>query len=230
LGLNIAPVSDQVLSRDRHAQLLTVFALIGTSLEKFATEIRTLQRTEIRELEEPFDEGQTGSSAMPHKRNPELCERICGQARLLRGFAVTAMENVPLWNERDISHSSAERVILPDSFILLDYMLQLFTRVMEGLRVYPENIRRNLESTKGLVFSQRVLLALIDKGMSRQDAYKIVQSHAMRAWQDGHSFRDLLAADSAVTGLLPPSELDQLFDYGYYTQHVDTIFGRMGLK
>ena len=173
LGLGVEPVSTQVVARDRHAQFMQTLALIGASLERFALEIRHLQRTEVLEAEEPFSEGQTGSSAMPHKRNPELCERICGLARVLRGNAVTAIENVALWHERDISHSSTERIIFPDSTILLDYMLSLFTDVMRGLRVYPENMQRNLELTQGLVFSQRVLLALIEAGMSRQDAYKI---------------------------------------------------------
>ena len=179
LGLSPAPISSQIIQRDRHAHFVTTLAIIASSLEKFATEIRSLQRTEVREVEEPFEAGQTGSSAMPHKRNPELCERICGLARLIRGYALTALENVALWHERDISHSSTERIILPDSCLALDYMLSLFTSIMRGLKVYTENMRRNVELTQGLIFSQRVLLALIDKGLSRREAYKLVQDNAM---------------------------------------------------
>ena len=229
LGLGVEPVSTQVVARDRHAQFVQTLALIGASLERFALEIRHLQRTEVLEAEEPFSEGQTGSSAMPHKRNPELCERICGLARVLRGTAVTATENVALWHERDISHSSTERIILPDSCILVDYMLSLFTGIMRGLNVYPENMQRNLELTQGLVFSQRVLLALIDHGMSRQDAYKIVQSNAMRAWRERVGFRSLLEADADVTSRLDTAALDEIFDYRYYTGQVDDSFRRLGL-
>ena len=229
LGLGVEPVSTQVVARDRHAQFVQTLALIGASLERFALEIRHLQRTEVLEAEEPFSEGQTGSSAMPHKRNPELCERICGLARVLRGNAVTATENVALWHERDISHSSTERIILPDSCILVDYMLSLFTGIMRGLNVYPENMQRNLELTQGLVFSQRVLLALIDHGMSRQDAYKIVQSNAMRAWRERVGFRSLLEADADVTSRLDTAALDEIFDYRYYTGQVDDSFRRLGL-
>ncbi|MFC1928886.1 adenylosuccinate lyase, partial [Chloroflexota bacterium] len=173
LGLTPAPVSSQVLQRDRHAQFVTTLAIIASSLEKFATEIRALQRTEVREVEEPFGAGQTGSSAMPHKRNPELCERICGLGRLVRGYALTSMENIALWHERDISHSSTERVTLPDSCLVLDYSLSIFTLVMRGLQVYPQRMKKNLELTRGLVFSQRVMLVLIDKGLSRQKAYEL---------------------------------------------------------
>ena len=229
LGLGVEPVSTQVVARDRHAQFVQTLALIGASLERFALEIRHLQRTEVLEAEEPFSEGQTGSSAMPHKRNPELCERICGLARVLRGNAVTATENVALWHERDISHSSTERIILPDSCILVDYMLSLFTGIMRGLNVYPENMQRDLELTQGLVFSQRVLLALIDHGMSRQDAYKIVQSNAMRAWRERVGFRSLLEADADVTSRLDTAALDEIFDYRYYTGQVDGSFRRLGL-
>ena len=190
LGLEVAPASTQILQRDRHAQFVQTLALIGASLDKFATEFRSLQRTEVREVEEPFGEGQTGSSAMPHKRNPELCERICGLARVLRGNAQAALENVALWHERDISHSSAERVILPDSSLALDYMIDVFAFVIRGLQVFPKRMRQNLEASGGLVFSQRVLLALIDKGLTRQDAYKIVQRNAMNSWDTGASFRD----------------------------------------
>ncbi len=229
LGLGVEPVSTQVVARDRHAQFVQTLSLIGASLERFALELRHLQRTEVLETEEPFSEGQTGSSAMPHKRNPELCERVCGLARVLRGNAGTATENVALWHERDISHSSAERIILPDSCILLDYMLSLFTEIVRGLQVYPENMRRNLELTQGLVFSQRVLLALIDAGMSRQDAYKLVQGHAMRAWKERAPFRSLLEADAGVTSRLDRAALDAIFDYASYTRHVDDSFRRLGL-
>ena len=230
LGLKVAPISNQVVQRDRHAHLVTVIANIAASLEKFATEIRHLQRTEVREVEEPFRSGQTGSSAMPHKRNPELTERVCGLARLIRGFAVTALENLALWHERDISHSSAERIILPDACLALDYILDLFTGVMQGLRVYPEHMMANMESTRGLVFSQRVLLALVEKGMSRQDAYKVVQGNAMTSWDEGGDFRDLLRADKRVTELLPGDELEGLFDYSYYLRFVDESFRRVGLS
>ncbi len=203
LGLAPAPVSSQILQRDRHAQFVTTLAIIASSLEKFATEIRGLQRTETREVEEPFAAGQTGSSAMPHKRNPELCERICGLARLVRGYALTSMENIALWHERDISHSSTERIILPDSCLVLDYSLTLFTSVMRGLQVYPQRMKHNLELTKGLIFSQRVMLALIDKGLSRQKAYELVQRNAMKAWRGNKNFLTLLKADPEVTATLP---------------------------
>lgn len=229
LGLAPAPISSQVLQRDRHAQLVTTLAIIGGSLEKFATEIRHLQRTEVREAEEPFEEGQTGSSAMPHKRNPELCERICGQARLLRGYAQTALENIALWHERDISHSSAERIIIPDSTTLLDYMLRLFTFIMDKLRVFPDRMRQNLDLTRGLVFSQRLLLALVERGLSRQEAYRLVQGHAMRSWQEGQDFQSLLLNDPQITQILPADELKALFDYGYYVKYVDVTFRRVGL-
>ena len=229
LGLAPAPVSNQVVQRDRHAQFVTTLAIIAGSLEKFATEIRALQRTEVREAEEPFEEGQTGSSAMPHKRNPELCERVCGLARLMRGYALTSLENIALWHERDISHSSAERIILPDSCLALDYMLSIFTPVMRGLRVYPENMRRNLELTQGLAFSQRVLLALIDKGVVREQAYKMVQDNAMKAWQGQKSFLDLLQKDERIAGHLRRDELKALFDYDYYLKHVQAVFDRLGL-
>ncbi|MCH8195113.1 MAG: adenylosuccinate lyase [Chloroflexi bacterium] len=229
LGLAAAPASTQTLQRDRHAEFVQTLALIAASLEKFATEIRNLQRTEIREVEEPFGEGQTGSSAMPHKRNPELCERICGLARLVRGFATTALENVALWHERDISHSSAERIILPDSCMALDYMLDLFTFVMRGLQVHPTRMKHNLNGSGGLIFSQRLLLALIDKGLDRQHAYELVQRNAMQAWDTGAAFRDLLEGDSDVASRLPPEKLDELFDYGYYLRNVDAVFDRAGL-
>lgn len=229
LGLTPAPISSQIIQRDRHAQFVTTLAIIAASLEKFATEIRSLQRTEILEAEEPFAAGQTGSSAMPHKRNPELCERICGLARLVRGYALTSIENIALWHERDISHSSTERIIFPDSCLVLDYILSIFTSIMKGLQVYPENMRRNLELTQGLVFSQRVLIALIDKGISRQKAYELVQRNAMKAWKQKTSFLDLLKADPEVTAHLPQEELEPLFDYSYFTKHVDEVLQRLGL-
>jgi adenylosuccinate lyase len=230
LGLAAAPISSQIIQRDRHAQFLTTLAIIASSLEKFATEIRGLQRTEVRELEEPFEEGQTGSSAMPHKRNPELCERICGLARLIRGHALTSLENIALWHERDISHSSTERIILPDSCLVVDYMLSIFTSIMKGLKVYPENMRRNIESSQGLVFSQRVLIALIDKGLTREEAYKMVQDNAMKAWEEKEDFLGLLKVDRRITAHLSKAELNSLFDYGYYLQHVDEVFERLGLS
>jgi len=230
LGLAPAPISSQILQRDRHAQFLTTLAIIASSLEKFATEIRGLQRTEVREVEEPFEEGQTGSSAMPHKRNPELCERICGLARLIRGHALTSLENIALWHERDISHSSTERIILPDSCLVLDYMLSIFTSIMKGLKVYPENMRRNIELTQGLVFSQRVLLALINKGLTRKEAYKMVQANAMKAWEEKKDFLSLLEADRRITAHLSKAELNSIFDYGYYLKHVDEVFERLGLS
>ncbi|MCL0058003.1 adenylosuccinate lyase [Dehalococcoidales bacterium] len=229
LGLTPDPVSSQILQRDRHAQFLTTLAIISSSLEKFATEIRGLQRTETREVEEPFAPGQTGSSAMPHKRNPELCERICGLARLIRGYALTAMENIALWHERDLSHSSTERIILPDSCLILDYSLGLFTSVMKGLQIYPRKMKQNIELTQGLIFSQRVMLALIDKGLSRQKAYELVQRNAMKAWEEDKNFLSLLKADPEVTAILSPGELEPLFDYQYYLRYVDEIFHRAGL-
>ncbi len=229
LGLTPAPVSSQVLQRDRHAQFVTTLAIVAGSLEKFATEIRGLQRTETREVEEPFSAGQTGSSAMPHKRNPELCERICGLSRLMRGYALTSMENIALWHERDISHSSTERIILPDSCLLLDYSLDLFTSVMVGLQVYPRRMKKNIGLTKGLIFSQRVMLALIGKGLSRQKAYELVQRNAMKSWKSGRNFLSLLKADPEVVASLPQQELEPLFDEQYYLRFVDDIFQRLGL-
>ena len=229
LGLNPAPVSNQIIQRDRHAQLVTTMAIIASSLEKFATEIRLLQKTESREVEEPFSEGQTGSSSMPHKRNPELCERICGIARLIRGYALTSMENVALWHERDISHSCTERVMLPDACLLLDYALSLFTGIINGLLVYPDKMKKDLEITRGLIFSQRVMLALIDKGLSRQTAYKLVQKNAMQSWKSRRHFMTLLKADAEIGKVLTSTELEALFDYNYYLAHVDDIFKRLGL-
>ena len=229
LGLGAAPVSNQVIQRDRYAHFIGTLALIAASLEKFATEIRSLQRTELHELEEPFGQGQTGSSSMPHKRNPELAERICGLARLIRGHSVTALENVALWGERDISHSSAERIILPDSCLALDYILSIFTRIVKDLRVNSDRMWANVESSRGLIFSQRVLLALVDKGMAREDAYKVVQRNAMRSWDIGEDFRELLRNDPEAQEWLPAGELESLFDYGYYTRYVDDTFRRIGL-
>lgn len=229
LNLVPAPVSSQVLQRDRHAQFVTTLAIISSSLEKFATEIRGLQKTETREVEEPFSPGQTGSSAMPHKRNPELCERVCGIARLMRGYAVASMENITLWHERDISNSSTERVTLPDACFLLDYSLSLFTSIMKGLLVYTERMKSNMDITQGLVFSQRVLLAFIEKGKSRQEAYTMVQKNAMESWSSGRNFLSLLKADAEVTACVPPDELEKLFDYGYFLRYVDQIFDRIGL-
>ena len=229
LGIAPAPLSSQIIQRDRHAQFVTSLAIVASSLEKFATEIRSLQRTEILEVEEPFEAGQTGSSAMPHKRNPELCERICGLSRLLRGYALTSMENVALWHERDISHSSTERIILPDSCLLTDYMLSLLASIMKGLKVYPENMRRNLELTQGLIFSQRVLLALVDKGLGREEAYRIVQAKAMKAWQEKKSFLNLLEAEAQIATWLSKAELESLFDYDYYLKYIDSVFEHLGL-
>ena len=229
LGIGVAPVSSQIIQRDRHAQFVTTLAIIASSLEKFATEIRGLQRTEVLEAEEPFEPGQTGSSAMPHKRNPELCERVCGLARLVRGYAVTAMENVALWHERDISHSSAERIILPDACLVLDYALSIFTYVVKGLQVYPERMKENLEITQGLIFSQRVMLALIEKGLSREKAYKIVQRNSMKSWKERASFLGLLLKDPDVLKHLSKSELKGIFDYNYFLCYVDEVFHRVGL-
>jgi len=229
LGLLPASVSSQVLQRDRHAQFVTAMAIIASSLEKFAIEIRGLQRTEVGEVGEPFGTGQTGSSAMPHKRNPELCERIAGLARLVRGYALTSMENIALWHERDISHSSTERIILPDSCLLVDYCLSLFTSIIKGLQVFPQRMKKNMELTKGLIFSQRVMLALIDKGLSRQKAYELVQRNAMKSWKGNKDFLNLLKADPEVAEVLPQPELKALFDYQYYLRHVDEIFERLGL-
>jgi len=229
LGLDFAPVSNQIIQRDRYAQFVCTLAIIGSSLEKFATEIRSLQRTEILEAEEPFSPGQTGSSAMPHKRNPELCERICGLSRVLRGYALTSMENIALWHERDISHSSNERIILPDSCLALDYMLDIFTGVMKGLQIYPENMKRNLELTHGLIFSQHVMLALVGKGLSRQKAYELTQRNAMKAWKTSTPFLALLKEDPDVMEYLSLRELNKIFDYGKFLKYIDTVYERTGL-
>jgi len=229
LGLQVAPVSNQVIQRDRHAHFVTTLALVAASLEKFATEIRGLQRTEIHEVEEPFGSGQTGSSSMPHKRNPELAERICGLARLIRGHSITALENVALWGERDISHSSAERIILPDSCLALDYMLSIFTRIIKDLRVLSDRMWANVESSRGLIFSQRTMLALVDKGLAREDAYKVVQRNAMQSWDENLDFRDLLKSDAEAQSYLSREEMEEIFDYDYYTRYIDDTFQRIGL-
>jgi adenylosuccinate lyase len=230
LGLEPAPVSTQVLQRDRHAEYMTTLAVVASSLEKFATEIRHLQKTEVLEAEEYFSKGQKGSSAMPHKRNPITCERIAGLARVLRGNAQAALENVALWHERDITHSSVERVIIPDSCILLDYMIAQFTSVMDQLLVYPDRMLKNLNATHGLVFSQEVLLALTKKGMKREEAYKIVQERAMEVWRTGRDFRDLIGRSAEVQKHLSPDELDGLFDPTRSLKHLDAIFDRVGIK
>ena len=229
LGLEPAPVSSQIVQRDRHAELMTTLAIIAASLEKVAVEIRSLQRTEILEVEEPFAEGQKGSSSMPHKRNPVGSENVTGLARLVRSNAGAALENVALWHERDISHSSVERVILPDSTILLDYMLHRMSEILEGLRVYPERMRENMERSFGLLFSQRVLLKLTDKGLARQKAYEMVQRHAMTAWRDRTAFRDLLASDPEVMTQLTRPELDECFDPAWHLRNVAAIYRRIGL-
>lgn len=230
LGLAASPISTQTLQRDRHAQYLSVIALVATSIEKFATEIRGLQKSETREVEEFFSKGQKGSSAMPHKRNPIGSENMVGLSRLIRGYMMTAYENVALWHERDISHSSAERVILPDATIALNYMLNRFGNIVKNLTVFPENMKRNMDSTLGLIYSQRVLLALIDKGLARETAYDTVQPLAMQAWESQTAFRTFVDADEQVTSLLSKEELDDCFDYNYHIGHVDMIFERLGLN
>ena len=224
LGLEPAPSSTQILQRDRHAELLSTLAIVAASLEKFALEVRHLARTEVAEVQEPFGQGQKGSSAMPHKRNPVVAERICGLARVVRAAAMVGLENVALWHERDISHSSAERVVVPDAFLALDYMLDRFGWLVEGLVVRPERMRRNLESSHGLFFSQRVLLALVESGLTRDEAYRLVQRHALRAWDEEQDFRELVRADRAVAGRV---DLDAAFDLNAYTRHLDTVFERL---
>jgi adenylosuccinate lyase len=228
LELQAAPVSTQILQRDRHAQVLAVLAIVGGSLEKLATEIRHLQKTETLELEEPFAEGQTGSSAMPHKRNPVNCERVAGLARVLRGNALAALENIALWHERDITHSSVERVIIPDSFILTHFMFREMIAVLEGLQVYPDNMMENIWKTRGLIFSQRILLALIDKALPREAAYKIVQKNAMKVWKDKKTnLKDLLLEEKDVMKHFSKKEIEALFDLDYHLKHVNTIFKRV---
>jgi adenylosuccinate lyase len=224
LGLEPAAASTQILQRDRHAELLAALAVLASSLDKFALEIRHLARTEVREVEEPFGKGQKGSSAMPHKRNPVVAERICGLARVVRAAALVGLENVALWHERDISHSSAERVVIPDAFLALDYMLDRFAWLVDGMVVRPERMRSNLESSHGLYFSQRLLLALVESGLERDEAYRLVQGHAMRAWQEEQDFRALARGDVEIAGRV---DLDAVFDESAYTRHVDVIFDRL---
>ncbi|WP_273852758.1 adenylosuccinate lyase [Guptibacillus spartinae] len=229
LGLQPAPISTQTLQRDRHAHYMSALALVATSIEKFAVEIRGLQKSETREVEEFFAKGQKGSSAMPHKRNPIGSENMTGMARVIRGYMTTAYENVPLWHERDISHSSAERVILPDATIALNYMLNRFAGIVSKLTVFPENMKRNMTRTYGLIYSQRVLLSLIDKGMAREAAYDLVQPKAMDAWERGIQFRELVEADPKITDQLSEAEIEDCFDYNYHIKPVDMIFERLGL-
>ncbi len=230
LDLSVCLVSTQVIQRDRHAQFMTTLAVIASSLEKMATEIRNLQRTDILEVEEPFQKGQKGSSAMPHKRNPMMSERVAGLSRVLRGNALAALENVALWHERDLTHSSVERVIIPDSCILLDYMLQKFIGIMEGLVVYKDNMAKNIDKTLGLVFSQQVLLALIGKGMLREEAYAIAQQRAMQSWNEKIDYKQLLLDDDRIKKYISTEEMDKIFDFGIYTKNVDYIFKRCGLE
>ncbi|HAM1762819.1 TPA: adenylosuccinate lyase [Listeria monocytogenes] len=229
LGTTPAPISTQTLQRDRHAEYLATLALIATSVEKFAVEVRALQKSEVREVEEFFAKGQKGSSAMPHKRNPIGSENVTGLARVIRGHMVTAYENVPLWHERDISHSSAERIILPDSTILLDYILNRFGNIVKNLTVFPENMKRNMDRTLGLIYSQRVLLALIDKGLAREAAYDVVQPRAMEAWEKQVPFRELVEQDATIIENLSAEEIADCFDYNYHLKNVDLIFDRLGL-
>jgi adenylosuccinate lyase len=224
LGLRPAPASTQIIQRDRHAELLAVLAVVASSLDRFALEVRHLARTEVGEVSEPFGKSQKGSSAMPHKQNPIVAERICGLARVVRAAAVVGFENVALWHERDISHSSAERVVIPDAFLALDYMLDRFAWLVEGFVVRPERMRRNLEASHGLFFSQRLLLALVDSGLARDEAYRLVQRHALRAWEEEQDFRELVRADRELAGRV---DLDQIFDLTAYTRHVDTVFERL---
>lgn len=228
LGIRRAEVSTQVIQRDRHAEYMSAIAVTAATLEKIATEIRNLQRTEIQEAEEPFKQGQKGSSAMPHKRNPITCERIAGLARVLRANSMVALENVALWHERDITHSSTERIVIPDSAILIDYMLQTLTRIIDNLIVYPENMRKNIDRTQGLIFSQRLLLMLINKGLTREEAYKIVQSNAMKA-RGRRSLKDEVMSDPDAAKVLSKKEIESAFDINYYLRNVDEIFRRVGI-
>ncbi len=230
LGLHTAPISTQTLQRDRHAEYMATLALIGTSLEKFATEIRGLQKSETREVEEFFSKGQKGSSAMPHKRNPIGSENITGLARVLRGYMVSSYENVALWHERDISHSSVERIILPDATMLLNYMLNRFGNIVKNLTVFPENMKRNMERTYGLIYSQRVLLTLIEKGMKREEAYDLVQKRAMQAWEEQRSFKELVKEDQQIRQVLNEQEIEECFDYQHHLVSVDFIFRKLGLE
>lgn len=230
-GMKLRPalISTQILQRDRHAELMTTLAIIASCLDKYATEIRALQKTEIREVEEPFRSGQKGSSAMPHKRNPVNCEQISGLARVIRGNAMASLENIPLWHERDISHSSVERIILPDTTILIDYMLTKFTGIVKDLFVYPNNMLRNIEKSRGLIHSQQVLLRLVEKGFLRETAYDLVQKNAMRAWEEEKSFRELIGQEPMVLEKLTTAELDDCFDIRHHLKHVNDIFAKLGL-
>ncbi|NLV16393.1 MAG: adenylosuccinate lyase [Syntrophomonadaceae bacterium] len=230
LGLEVCKVSTQIIQRDRHAEYLTSLALVAGSLEKMSTEIRNLQRTEIREVEEPFRAGQKGSSAMPHKRNPMMSERVTGLARIIRSNAMAGLENVALWHERDLTHSSAERIVLPDSSILLDYILDRFIGIMEGLQVNADRMKANIDTTLGLVFSQQVLLALIDKGFLREEAYRLVQNTAMESWHTQAPFKELLLKNQQISQVLSPDEIESLFDYALHTKNVDLIMARCGLE
>ena len=230
LNLKPAPISTQILQRDRHAEFLTTLAIVASSLEKFATEIRNLQHTEILEVEEPFTKGQKGSSAMPHKRNPIVCERVAGLARLIRGNALTSLQNITLWHERDISHSSVERIIIPDGTILVDYMLQKFTNVIENLSVYPENMKRNLEKTQGLIFSERILLELVKKGISREEAYELAQKNALRVWEEKGDFKKVILKDKNIRKYLSEKEIKECFDLGYYLKNIDKIFSKLKIE
>jgi adenylosuccinate lyase len=227
LSLKPAKISNQIIQRDRHAYYMTTLALVASSLEKFTTEIRTLQRTEIYEVEEKFAIGQKGSSAMPHKKNPIICERVCGLSRVVRANAIAAMENINLWNERDISHSSAERIIIPDSNILIDYMLQKFTNLITNLNIYPEHMKQNLEKTKGLMFSQKIMLELTERGLSREEAYEMVQRISMQVWQGQADFKALLLENAEVGQYLTKSEIEECFDYQTYLRNIDIIFTRV---
>ncbi|NLO21004.1 MAG: adenylosuccinate lyase [Syntrophomonadaceae bacterium] len=230
LELKPCPVSTQIIQRDRHAQFMTTLAIIASSLEKMATEIRNLQRTEILEVEEPFQKGQKGSSAMPHKRNPMMSERVAGLSRVIRGHAVAALENVALWHERDLTHSSVERVIIPDSCILLDYVLEKFCAIVADLVIYEDNMMENIQRTRGLIFSQELMLSLVDKGMLREDAYRLVQGHAMQSWQEKLDYKDLALQDTEIMNYISPGEIEIIFDLQIYLNGVDYIFRRCGLE
>jgi len=227
LGLKNSPASTQILQRDRHAEVVSALAITGGTIEKIALEIRNLQRTDVKEVEEPFTSGQKGSSAMPHKKNPILCERICGLARVLRSNALTGFENMPLWHERDISHSSAERVIMPDSFIILDYILEKASFILSNLIVLDKNMERNLMKYGGIIFSQRILLELINRGMLREDAYALVQGAALKAWEEEGSFLENLLIEKKITDIISEKDIKKLFDVNYHLKYVDTIIDRL---